>query len=727
MGALSVWITGKTRSGKTTRLIEQFGNWSLDHQSDLISTVPPISKSKAALQQRQPQRVTALILAANSDNRLILLDRIWETRPELSAFHSTTPLGLLQDEVTLFWPLLVQSLNLKAQFPVRLRPETEQELATLLWSQELESGQLARAGVSPDRIVRQTLDLMQLAAMSGKSVAEIPRILAQGFGSSDGSDSLYSCIGQLLVRWRNWCLDRGFLTYSIVTELYWHLLNHPTYQQHLIRRYQMVLADDVDEYPAIMRHLFEFLLENGKMGAFTFNPTGSIRLGLGADPNDLAELQSRCQIESLDLSSGLAPQLFEPIVSSVIDNNIGLAELFYSLSESDVRLIKTQSRADLLRRTAEAIIEAVDTQQVQPQEIAVIGPGLDAIARYTLREILSHQGIAVDSLQEQRPLLSSPLVRALLTLLALVYPDLGRLVEREAIAEMLVVLSGVKRHSDPAKQSEELPSPPLSTIDPVRAGLLADYCFRPHPQQPTLLEVKAFPRWDRLGYSATQTYNQILQWINQQRQQYQQRLIPSPVSLLDRAIQRFFIPTQSLPSDQLAVLRELMETAIHYWEVDARLHPHPAAETSSETIRSFIQLLRRGVVSANPYPVKPVIPTEAVTLATIFQYRANRTSHRYHFWLDVGSPLWLSGGASTLWGAPLFLQEWAGDLWTPEDQINADTQRLHRILLDLLSRVCDRLYLCHSDLAVNGQDQLGPLLPLVHALCDLNLVDVFRD
>ncbi len=218
-----------------------------------------------------------------------------------------------------------------------------------------------------------------------------------------------------------------------------------------------------------------------------------------------------------------------------------------------------------------------------------------------------------------------------------------------------------------------------------------------------------------MGYSTTQTYNQILQWINQQHQQYQQRLIPSPVSLLDRAIQRFFIPTQSLPSDQLAVLRELMETAIHYWEVDARLHQYTTPETSSETIRSFIQLLRLGVVSANPYPVKPVIPTEAVTLATIFQYRANRTSHRYHFWLDVGSPLWLSGGASTLWGAPLFLQEWAGDLWTPEDQINADTQRLHRILLDLLSRVRDRLYLCHSDLAVNGQDQLGPLLPLVHA------------
>ncbi|MDY7024494.1 MAG: recombinase family protein, partial [Cyanobacteriota bacterium] len=288
MSVLSLWITGNSRSGKTTRLIGQFGDWSLRLSPNSISM------------NSQPtrQRGIALILAANSDNRLDLIDRLWETYPELSAYHSTTPLGLIQDDVTLFWPLLVQSLHLKAQFPVRLRPETEQELATHLWSQELETGQLARAGVSPDRLVRQTLDLMQLAAMSGKSVTEIPQMLAQGLGSSEISDSLYFCMGELLVQWRQWCLDRGFLTYGILTELYWHLLKHSTYQQHLLRRYRMVLADDLDEYPAVMRSVFEFFLENGKMAAFTFNPTGSIRLGLGADPDYLAQLQQYCQIEA---------------------------------------------------------------------------------------------------------------------------------------------------------------------------------------------------------------------------------------------------------------------------------------------------------------------------------------------------------------------------------------------------------------------------------------------
>lgn len=47
--------------------------------------------------------------------------------------------------------------------------------------------------------------------------------------------------------------------------------------------------------------------------------------------------------------------------------------------------------------------------------------------------------------------------------------------------------------------------------------------------------------------------------------------------------------------------------------------------------------------------------------------------------------------------------------------INEDEQRLRRILRDLLGHAGERLYLCHSELAVNGQEQTGPLLSLVNA------------
>ena len=140
--------------------------------------------------------------------------------------------------------------------------------------------------------------------------------------------------------------------------------------------------------------------------------------------------------------------------------------------------------------------------------------------------------------------------------------------------------------------------------------------------------------------------------------------------------------------------------------------------SKTSTIAEFINLLRRGTITANPYPIRPVgNAKKAITLATIFQYRASHKHHKWHFWLDAGSPLWAKGGAATLLGANLFLRDRIGQPWTLEDEEIAQTQRLERIIVDLLSRVSEQVYLCHSELAVNGQEQIGPLLPLVHS-CD---------
>ncbi|MHC5765825.1 MAG: PD-(D/E)XK nuclease family protein [Nostoc sp.] len=720
----SVWIVGTSRSGKTARLVEQFCNWVTSEKQYTESFYTKKTGRKKTghvpeflyLKQTEPG---VLVLAANDDNRRELGDIIVTSTLGKYPVRAKTPLGFFQDEVILFWPLLINSLNLKAQFPVRLRPETEQELATKLWRPQLDEEILRIAGVNESRLVRRILDLLQLAAYSGVPCEDIAQILAKGLGEN-ATTLEPEFLASLLLDWRNWCLERGLLTYGIITELYsQHLLSDRNYQQHLTKRYQAVLADDVDDYPSVARLLFELLLDRGAVGAFSYNPDGAVRLGLGADPNYLEGLAERCRVEILNgpPPESLSEQLTKQMVELVTEPMVML-----SLPKT-VHSIQTTSRAQLLRQTAEVIANAIQSQQVQPEEVAIIAPGLDAIARYTLVEILVKQNIPVESLNDQRPLISSPIIRALLTMLALVYPGLGRLVDRDAVAEMLVVLS---RKQQPPENSTDAMNRVSTTdamnrvstnIDPVRAGLIADYCFVPHPDRPNLLPVSVFERWDRIGYAATTAYSEILEWLEQQRSQQELRLIPSPISLLDRAIQRFLWNGSNLPYEQLAALRELLETAQHYWEIDTRLRQIAPVETTPHTtIIEFIQLLRRGTITANAYPVRPIGGArKAVTLATIFQYRSSRRSHQWHFWLDAGSPLWAKGGAATLFGAPFFLRDRLGEPWTAEDEKLAEEQRLRRILTDLLSRVSERVYLCHSDLAVNGQEQIGPLLPLVNA------------
>lgn len=255
---LPIWITGLTRSGKTTRLVNEFRHWVQRQRNtkDLFYSIG---------QQKQPLTSSVLILAANDDNRRDLADKLSTSVPGSYPILCKTPLGFITDEVMLFWPLLFETLHLKAQFPLRLRPETEQELATRLWRSQIQD-LVKEIGVNEYRYVRNTLDLLQLAGASGIPTEDIPTILEQGLSQgdkarflSDNESGSFERIGQLIVDWRIWCLERGLLSYGIIYELYWrYLLPNSQYQQQLTRRYQAIFADDVDDYPAIARDLLDF-------------------------------------------------------------------------------------------------------------------------------------------------------------------------------------------------------------------------------------------------------------------------------------------------------------------------------------------------------------------------------------------------------------------------------------------------------------------------------------
>lgn len=697
MLCLSIWIRGRTRSGRTTYLVNEFRHW-VEEKFRLARTFSRTSYS--------PRHLASLILvfAANDDNRRDLVNKLSISVPGSYPVVCKTPLGFFFDEVILFWPLLFEQLKLKAQFPLRLRPETEQELATRLWRPYLDEN-FTQTGISEYRLVRRILDLLQLAGASGIPVEDIPTIVEQGLPEQDNW-LVKPKLNELLLAWREWCLERGLLSYGLIYELYWrYLLPNDNYQQQLLRRYQAIFADDVDDYPAITKDLFNFLVDHNLFGVFTYNPEGQVRLGLNADPNYLSGLASRCQVIDLSARNGLAAQIGETVLELAI--NSSMTSLPHSLQS-----IQTTSRAQLLRKTSQFIIEAIARGEVKPEDIAIIAPGLDEIARYTLIEIISAEQIPIEPLNEQRPLISCPLVRALLTLMGLVYPGLGRLVRRDEVAEMLIILSRKPKNTEPGKDRKLIPD-----IDPVRAGLIADYCYHIDPEQPRLLPVETFCRWDRLGHRVTYAYKEILDWLEATKLVQKEQGFTNPIIVLEQAIRRFIGNGSYLPFEQLASLRELIETAQHFWEVERRLRLHqPSLEPQTTTVAQFIQLLRRGTITANPRPVPYLGKKEgAITLANIFQYRSLRCTHRWQFWLDASSHLWDKGGASSLFGAPLFLREWSGWMRTPEEDFEADQARLVRILWDLLGRVGERVYLCHSDLGVNGSEQIGPLSILVHA------------
>ena len=596
-----------------------------------------------------------------------------------------TPIGFFQQEVLLYWPLLQDRLGLLARFPLTIAPENEQELATKLFEPELEQGAISVEGFSRPQIVRHIIDNLQLAASAGLPVAAIGDRLveARGSGSLLEEETLAK-VGDLAQKFRTALLNQGLLTYSLTTELYGqHLLPNRLYRQQLLQRCAGAIGDDADEYPALMGQLFEYLLQAEVPCCLSFNPEGSVRLGYGADPWVLESLRGYCELETLPAAGGLEREC--QAMLAVLANPAASWD-DPSAPLSNLQLLQTSTRRELLRSVAEVAICAIASGELRPEDIAIVGPGLDPVGMYTLKTLLDSAQIPVRLLDTSRPLYSSPLVRALLVLIALVYPESGHLVSPEQVAELLVVASN-------------------GQIDPVRAGLLGDSCFRPQRDRPQLLPSTTDPRRDRLGAQASAAYEPIARWV-QQQQQAPLRSLPE---FLQEAMHQLWWE-QELDRTQVRTLRATIEAAQRYEAVAQRLGQSP------ETVgRSFCELLAAGTVTAKP-DVSDV-EESGIVLGTIYQYRMARLCHRWQFWLDAGSSLWNSAyssfGSFQLKNPYLFLQSWSGESWSPERTQQVLDEGLERVLADLTHRCSERIILCHSDLSIAGGELSGPLLPIV--------------
>lgn len=681
----SIWIQGPTRSGKTQQLISEIQQWCQAHPRQPSALDQPL----------------ALLLVANGDNRRQLLDRLAAQLGDRFAPRCYTPLGWLREEVLLFWPLLVEQHPGLGSIPLVLSLQMEQALAMPVWRQFFDRGEADMSSPAEGRRLRETLDLMQLAGAAGRALETLGDLLTIGL-----PDYLIQGISiaqrqAFLLHWRQWCWQRGLLPDGMTLEFYWRsLLPHPFYQASLQQRFAALFADDVDDYPAIIGDLFRQLRPHLQWSALTFNQDGAVRLGLDVDPEaftDLAAWGERLELEQgHSLAPGWGPSLLDLIQHPQANDPLPPA----------IQSIQTTSRASLLRETADFVIHAIQQGQVQPQDIAIIAPGLDEVARYTLLEILGAAGITIAPLNELRPLNSSPLIRALLTLLALVYPGLGQWALRDEVAEMLVLLSQFPQMSTTASPSIQ------AAIDPVRAGLLADTCYQLNPDHPRLLPETSYARWNRFGYRATQAYQKLYQWIERYRQDCQATAPPPPLAVLYQAIEELVLPKSCLSYAQAAELSTLQKTTYHYQQIQDRLQQEPPL-TQAQRAGQLIRFIRQGLVNA---PSRPSYyfdqPPNQVLLATVYHYRSLRQQHRWQIWLDAGDDLWSKGGAAKF-AAPLFQRQRAVGPWTAAEALAFNQARFQRLIQDLLGRVTERLILCHSDLGVRGTEQTGALLTLV--------------
>lgn len=167
-----------------------------------------------------------------------------------------------------------------------------------------------------------------------------------------------------------------------------------------------------------------------------------------------------------------------------------------------------------------------------------------------------------------------------------------------------------------------------------------------------------------------------------------------------------------LSCSQRATLREVGKTTLKSGQFEGRLKGIMDRLDDREKAQTISQ-----------YLCSDYIPTSNITISRFISvlHPAIISTYPFSVTVEPGSHFLLTGGMAKFWMfIPLCLAK-QGQLGSMRHKIDRKQGQLRKTLLDLLSHVSERLYLCDSDLAAKGTEQKGPLLRLIYALISYKL------
>lgn len=327
---------------------------------------------------------------------------------------------------------------------------------------------------------------------------------------------------------------------------------------------------------------------------------------------------------------------------------------------------------------------------------------------------LEEAGIPLTTHRPSRALEAEPAARSLLTLASLAHPHWGL---RPAPADVTLALTLT-----------------IQSLDPVRAHLLSRVVY---PERRGAIELGRFGELvpemqQRITYTIGETFDRLRDWIYAYRATTD--LIP-----LDQFFAQLFGEVLSQPGygfhedrDAARVASQLVESSRNFrWAMEnLKAGDHSSASnkqaTDQSTIQSqksqielgreYIHLVQSGALGALYVPGWRVAD-DAVFLAPAYTYLMRNRPVSIQFWLDIGASGWWERLYQPLTHPYVLSHHWpANEPWSDFAEYTNRQQTLQRLLVGLIRRTRQRIYLGISDYSESGFEQHGPLLALINRL-----------
>jgi hypothetical protein len=624
--------------------------------------------------------------------------------------QSLTLGGLARRAVELFWPLVSEDVGFARPQspPTFLTIETAQYyMAYLVRPLIEENGYFEGLVIDRNRLYSQIIDNLNKAAVVGFPHEQIGERLSEAWVGEPGQLRVYQDAQDCANRFRTFCLAHNLLDFSLQVEIFrqsiWPL---PEYRGYLSSAYRHLIFDNLEEDTPFAYDLLEAWLPELDSALLVYDWHGGYRTFLGADPGLGYRLKDHCQAH-LTFADSLVVSAPVQTLGAALGNALGgppgmesmpLGEDQSGLPQEYLSqaLEYTYQRyyPQMLDWVAERIAALVYEQGLPPGEIAVLSPYLSDALRFALAQRLGEQGIAARSFRPSRSLREEPAARCLVTLSTLAHPGWGRAPERFDVAYALMQA--------------------IEGMDLVRAQLLASIVYRPGKDAPALSPFDGIQPvvQERISYSLGERYERLRSWLLAAQEGQAE---------FDHFLARLFGEVLSQPGygfhhdyDAGQVSANLIESIQKFRWVSGET----LAEAGVPLGQEYLSMLADGVIAAQYLGSWWAGPEQAVLLAPAYTFLMSNRPVSVQFWLDVGGRGWSERLFQPLTHPHVLSRRWPrGRIWNDLDEMQAQQEALYRLVVGLLRRCRERLYLGMTQLGESGYEGRGPLLTaLQHVL-----------
>lgn len=622
-------------------------------------------------------------------------DALRRARVENGANVRTATMGSLAYQmIDLFWPIIAEDVGVADPLdrPHFLSLELVQYYMTRFIEPEIvKQDYFNSVSVTRNRLYTQIVDNLNKAALVGFPYDTFGDRLKSAWTGDSAQAYVYDDAQACANLFRQMCRQYNLLDFSFQMEIFAnHLWRLAQARHYLTDQYRHLIVDNIEEESPTTHGILADWLTDCDSGLLIYDAEGGYRRFLSADSSHAYTLKDHCKVHiTLDKPRVMSPQIeaFQiEIARSLNRPNLEKAEADprEAIAYADNRYLP-----QMIDWTVDNIVTLINDQGVSPKEIVILSAFLPDALRFALQTRLTERGIPSRTHRPSRALHEEPAVRTLITLAKLAHPAWNTPPEKYDTAFAL--------------------TSSIAELDLVRARLLTDILFRDGKLLP--FERITDPKiQSRITFDLGTRYERLRKWLDAY-----QEVEPLP---LDAFFSKIFGEVLSQPHfgfhqhyDAVNAAANLIDSAREFRQTVSRIEP------GLSTAYEYIRMVDAGVIANQYVREREAGEKDAVLIAPAYTFLTNNSPVDYQFWLNIGSNGWGERLYQPLTQPYVLSRQWIeGDKWDDKREFDANQEALYELVVGLIRRCRQRIYLGFSQYGEQGYEQRGALLMAVQTM-----------